>query len=69
MNGQKASGNLVIPALVKKPGSEKEYQVVSIENRAFVGNVNLTGITFPSGLTAIGTYAFSGSAAPLLREI
>ncbi len=63
MEGKQASGNLVIPEMVKKPGTQKEYRVVSIEGRAFASNKNLTGITLPSSLTSIGTYAFSGCSA------
>lgn len=61
MSGQNCSGNLTIPERVKRPGSEKEYQVVSIAERAFSSNKNLTGITFPQGLTGIGDYAFYGT--------
>ncbi len=60
MNGQKAAGDLVIPAQVKKPGTEKIYQIVSIADAAFIDNTNLTGVTFPSGLTGIGARAFLG---------
>ena len=61
MDGQKASGNLVIPERVVKPGTEESYQVVSIEGRAFASNKNLTGITLPQSVTSIGNYAFASS--------
>lgn len=60
MSGRKCSGNLQIPEWVKKPGTEDLYQVVSIEDRAFAANKNLTGISFPGSITYIGVAAFDG---------
>ena len=54
-------------AVVTIPESFGLYQVASIGKNAFEGNLNMTQVNFPKGLTSIGAYAFKGCAA--LKEL
>lgn len=50
------AGNIVIPDTITTSG--KKYAVLGIDNNAFRGCTELTSITMPSGLKAIGEKAF-----------
>ena len=50
------SGNVVIPATVTHDGVT--YKVTAIEEKAFYGCIELTGITIGSNVSSIGNYAF-----------
>ena len=60
-DGAKPTGTLVIPARVRKPSNDREYQVISIGGEAFLDCSGLTGdLVIPDTVTKIGDNAFKG---------
>ena len=57
-NGSNVSGECTIPETVTH--GEKTYAVTEIAENAFQNNTNLTDVTIPSSIEAIGNNAFSG---------
>lgn len=53
------TGSIALPQTVNNGGTD--YTITAVGNQAFQGCSGLTGITFPSTLTSIGNYAFSGT--------
>lgn len=58
VSGNYASGNLVIPSIVKDGNTE--YTVTAIGNYSFYDCSELDSVTIPNSVTTIGNYAFSG---------
>ena len=54
------NGDVIIPDKVNYPGSELEYSVKNIGDRAFYDCTGMTSITIPSSVKKIGTQAFRG---------
>lgn len=58
IDGEGASGEVVIPETVTDPNTGKSYTVISIGNKAFYQNSEIETITFPDTITEIGNFAF-----------
>ncbi len=59
--GNKISGELVIPQIVKN--GKVEYSVVSIGNYSFSNSKDLTSVTIPNHVNSIGAYAFNNCSS------
>lgn len=55
-NNGAINGNIIIPETVEHDG--KTYQVTMIDDSAFEGGVNISGITLPDSIVRIGDRAF-----------
>ncbi len=60
-SGNKISGELVIPQIVKN--GKVEYSVVSIGNYSFSNSKDLTSVTIPNHVNSIGAYAFNNCSS------
>lgn len=58
IDGESASGEVVIPETVTDSNTGKSYTVISIGNKAFYQNREIETITFPDTITEIGNFAF-----------
>lgn len=56
-----SESTLFVPELVEKGGAS--YSLSAIDANAFAGNTNLTFVSIPSNITAIGDQAFKGCSA------